>query len=260
MKKYFAILLFSIIFVACTSVDSGHKGVEVSWGGKTNMNKIYDEGLHSGLHWIIDDMVEYDVREKTLTKKFEFNDKNNMKTGVELSVDYSLQGNAVNSIHSKIGKDQIEYKILTTISSAAKQVIPQYSATELNLNKREEAEDKFLEIVKKEFPDFYVNASRVRITDVDIPDQIAEAAEANAKQQELNKLSQSKVEQAKNEFSAAEYNAKTKAILSKPEMLELQRVENERLMWEGFKKHGKSPYGEHNVFGGNLLLSKLLNN
>ena len=247
MKK----LLFLLVIVtvsllsSCESVESGHRGVEVGWGGKTNMEIVHGEGINPGFHWLWDDMIEYDVREKTLTTKFEFNDKNNMKTPVEISIDYKLDASKVNIIHSTIGKDQLDVKINTTLSSAAKQVIPQYSASELNLSKREEAEGRIFEVLKTEFPAFYVSCSRVRITDVDIPAGIADAAEATAKQAELNKLSASKVEQAENNLKAAEFDAKAKALLSRPEMIALKKLEVE-LEWA---KKGVSPYGNNNVFG-----------
>ena len=254
-KEKLTILGLTILgFTSCTTVDSGHKGVEVSWGGETNLNTVYNEGMNTGLHWIWDNMVEYDVREKTVVRKFEFNDKNNMKTPVEFSIDYSLQSEKVNTIHSKIGKDQLAIKIITTLSSAAKQVVPQYSASELNLSKREEAETKTLEILQREFPDFYTNCSRVRITDVDIPDGIAQTAEANAKQEELNKLALSKATEAENNFKAAEWDAKTKNILSRPEMLELKRLEIEEI----WAKKGVSKYGNNNVFGAETSIFKNL--
>ena len=252
MKK----LLFLLVIVtvsllsSCESVESGHRGVEVSWGGKTNMEIVHGEGINPGFHWLLDDMIEYDVREKTLTEKFEFNDKNNMKTPVAVSIDYKLDASKVNVIHSTIGKDQLDVKINTTLSSAAKQVIPQYSASELNLSKREEAEGKIFEVLKTEFPAFYVSCSRVRITDVDIPAGIADAAEATAKQAELNKLSASKVEQAENNLKAAEFDAKAKALLSRPEMIALKKLEVE-LEWA---KKGVSPYGNNNVFGGETAI------
>ena len=33
-------------------------------------------------------------------------------------------------------------------------------------------------------------------------------------------------------------------------MLEKQRIDNERIMWTGYAKTGKSPFGENNIFGG----------
>lgn len=225
------------------------------------MEKIYGDGDHWGFHWLFDDMIEYDVREKTIKEKFEFNDRDKMATKVELAVDYKVQEMKVNYIHSKIGKDQMDIKILTTLNSAAKQVIPQYTAAELNLNKREEAEQKIFEILEKEYPEFFVECARVRMTDVDIPLQISQAAEATAKQAELNRLEESKAVAAENRFKAAEWDAKTKDILSQPAMLKLKELEIQEMqakadmMWA---TKGSSRYGSGNVFGQtpNLLFQR----
>ena len=256
MKKsllfFIVTLVVMVLSTSCTGVESGSRGVEVSWGGKTNMDVVYGEGIDWGMHWLWDDMIEYDVREKTIIEKFEFNDKNNMSTPVAVSIDYRLDAQKVNTIHSTIGKDQLDMKIMTTLSSAAKQVIPQYSASELNLSKREEAEGKIFDVLKEEFPAFYVSCSRVRITDVDIPSGIAEAAEATAKQAELNKLSASKVEQAENNLKAAEFDSRAKALLSRPEMIALKKLEVE-MEWA---RRGVSPYGHDNVFGAETAIVK----
>ena len=259
MKKLinFMILLImmGVSLVSCENVDSGHEGVEVKWGGKTNMEKVYGEGLQFAPHWLWDEIVQYDMREKTLVVKLEFNDKNNMKVPVEFAIDYKLQKGKSNVIHSSIGMDQLTIKITTSLSGAAKVVVPQYSASELNLNKRDEAENKVYEILKTEYPQFFVECSRVRVTDVDIPVQIADAAEQVAAQLELNKLSESKVIDARNKFDQAEFESKAKALLSRPEMLELKRLEVEM----EYAKKGVSKYGQNNVFGVNssALLKQL---
>ena len=61
MKKYTLLLLVAVIslMTSCTTVQSGHKGVEISWGGETNLNVVYPEGMDNGFHWIWDDMIEY---------------------------------------------------------------------------------------------------------------------------------------------------------------------------------------------------------
>ncbi len=243
MKRisYAIILLTSIS--ACTSVGSGRKGVEVSWGGKTNLEKVYSEGLVWGVNWIWDDMVEYDVREKTMVEKFEFNDKNNMLTGVELSLDYNLNPEKVNLLHVRI--NDFETKIVKTLKSSAKEVVPQYTASELNLTKRQEAEDKLSTILSEELPEFYIDFARVQLTDVDIPSQIAKTAEATAKQLELNKLALEKAQEAENNFKAAEWDAKTKDVLSQPKMLKLYELE----LQEKWIQKWDGSFGDNNVFG-----------
>ena len=250
---------------ACTGVESGHKGVEVSFGGKTNLEKVYDEGIDIGFHWIYDNMVEYDVREKTLVEHFEFNDKNNMVTKVELSLDYNLNPNKVNLLHTQI--TDVETKIVKTLKSAGKEVVPQYSAVELNINKRTEAEQKLSKIMSEELPEFYVEFARIQMTDVDIPVKVAQLAEETAvqlgrnelakkKEAEQVALAKAKVAEAQGNYEAGLLDAKTKKLLSTPEILKLKELEVEMM----FAKKGVSRFGNNNVFGSGVSILKGLRN
>lgn len=264
MKTIFKLLLavlFTVTFTSCETVESGHKGVKVSWGGETDMKQVYDEGMYTGLSWAWNSMVEYDTREKTLVRRFEFNDKNNMSTVVELSLDYNLTPTKVNSLHTKI--TDIDAKILKTLKSAGKEVVPQYSAVELNITKRTEAEDKLSKILSSELPDFFVDFARIQMTDVDIPKNVALLAEETAvqlgrnelakkKEAEQVALAKAKVAKSKGEFESAQYEAKTKDILSQPKMLKLKKLEIEQT----WADKGISPYGNNNVFGATTSVLK----
>ena len=250
---------------SCTSVTPGNKGVLVSWGGETDMKKVYNEGMH--YTWF-DDMILYDCREHTLVEKYEFNDLNNMVVPVEISLDYQLDEKTVNKLHKYI--NDWETKLKKTLKSAAKEVIPTYAAVDLNLHRRSEVEHKLTQILSNELPEFYLKFVRVQITDVDIPRPVSQLAEEQAKQIERNNLAAKKeaektalakaaVAEAKGEFEAAQYKAKAQEILSTPKMLELRRVENEKIWAEGFAKTGKSPYGQNNWFGAHpnsILINK----
>lgn len=254
MKKSILILAIASLFASCTSVQSGHKGVEVSWGGETNLNIIHPEGMNSGLHWVWDEMIEYDVREKTLVKKFEFNDNNNMVTKVEISLDYNLNPDKVNLLHTQI--TDVEMKIIKTLKSAGKEVVPQYSAVELNITKRQEAEDKLVKILQNELPEFYVDLARVQMTDVDIPAEVAKLAEQTAvqlgrnelatkKEAEQVALAKAKVATAQGNYEAGLLDAKTKKLLSTPEILKLKQLDVE-MEWA---RKGVSRFGNNNMFG-----------
>lgn len=259
--KGLLVLFTAMVFLlpSCTYVDSGHRGVEIkTYSTGTNLEKVYGEGKHWGLKWLWNDMVQYDVREVTLVEKFEFNDKNDMTTAMEVSLDFKLIANDVNKLHSTIS--DFKTKILKTLKSASKEVVPQYSAVELNKTKRKEAEEKLAEIVKAELPEFHVDYVRLQITDVDIPKAVADIAEqtavqlqqnelASKKEAEMQALAKADVAKAKGKFEAAEYEAKAQEILSQPKMLERQKIENERLMWQGYLEHGTSPFGTHNMYG-----------
>lgn len=265
MRKVIFLMVAVIgLMTSCATVDSGHKGVEVSWGGKTNLQEVYSEGMHSGAGWLFNDMIEYDVREKTLVQKFEFNDKNNMVTVVELSLDYNLTPDKVNFLHSKI--TDVDAKIVKTLKSAGKEVVPQYSAVELNISKRTEAEALLSKILSEELPEFYVDFARIQMTDVDIPRKVADLAEQTAVQigknelaekMELEKqnLAKAKVAEAQGNYDAAVLDAQTKKLLSTPDQLKLLELQVEM----EYAKLGKSKYGENNIFGAQTAVVRGLN-
>ena len=88
----------TVIATSCTSVDSKERGVKKSWGGEVDVKNVYDPGMHGGLNWLWDDMITFDVSQQTIVEKYEFNDKNNMGTGVEVSLDYSINPSMVGLI------------------------------------------------------------------------------------------------------------------------------------------------------------------
>jgi len=276
--KLLSVLFFITTLISCTSVDSGHKGVKVSFGGETDTTQVYPEGITGGIEFLFGaNMVEYDVREQTLVEKFEFNDINNMLTQVEVSLDYNLDPDKVNLLHVKISDYQT--KLVKTVKSACKEVIPQYSAVELNITKRNEAEQKLSKLIASELPEFFIEFKRLQMTDVDIPNSVSKLAEETAVQLGRNELASKKeaeqvalaqariakakgdadseVARAKGEYEAAKFDSKTKELLSDPRYLELYRAETER----EWAKKGVSPYGSNNVlqFGSGsspLLLRK----
>ena len=256
MKKLFSLLLIVAFTMAigtsCSTVGSKERGVEVSFGGKANLVNTYPSGMHWGIHWLWDEMIPYDVSQQTIVEKYSFNDANNMETGVEISLDFALSPADVNKLHVNVNDWKI--KLQKTLKSAAKEVIPQYTAPDLNLTKRNAAELKLAAILEKELPAFYLMFARVQITDVDIPAGIAQTAEQTAKQTELNKLALSKAIEAENNFKAAEWDAKTKDVLSQPAMLKLKELEIEQT----WANKGVSKYGTNNVFGAStgILLNR----
>ncbi len=256
MKKFIGIILIllsvSMVFTGCATVDSKERGVQIGYGGEANLEKVYEPGMHWGISWLADDMVTYDVSQQTLVEKYTFNDANDMETGVEIAVDFSLSANHVNKLHVEITDWMV--KLQKTMKSAAKEVVPQYAASDLNRTKRSEAEAKLSKILEEQLPEFYLIFARIQITDVDIPVLISKAAEQTARQAELNKLALSKSIQAENNYKAAEWDAKTKDILSQPAMLKLMELEIEM----EYAKKGVSPWGNNNVFGSNagILLNR----
>jgi hypothetical protein len=165
-NKLFILSLIFSISISCINVEKGHRGVIVYSSGKTELNYILPEGKKTGLRWLSDKCVLYDVREKTLVKKIRYNDSEESKLDVELKLVYRLNPEEVNLIHAKI--TDIDNKILKTLKSAGKEIVPQYTASELNLKKRKDAESNLEDIISNELPEFYVEFISIQISDIKV--------------------------------------------------------------------------------------------
>jgi len=260
MKKLLTIL--TIVFItACTGVESGFTGVKVDYGGATDMNQVYPEGLYTGISWMWNSMIEYETKEQTLTFSDVYLDKDGLKVPIDAVVYFRAQGGSVNKLHKEIGQDYTNRKIIPNVNAAMKAVIPQYRALELNSKYREEADNKLAEYLKPKLPEFYIDFIGVNITKVDIPSEISKQIVEKQVQDERNALAEKKeleqknlaaaeVARAKGAYEASEYEKKTKANLSTPQLLEFYRAETERI----WASKGVSPYGSNNVFGNTGVL------
>jgi regulator of protease activity HflC (stomatin/prohibitin superfamily) len=271
MKKVLVVLLVGMISLSCTGVDSGFESPIISYGGETNMDKVLDEGMHFGLNYIWDDTPQYEIREQTMTIEDTYYDNNDMSTPVTVVIYFNPIKGKTNYLHKNVGPDYSHTKLDPIARGALAKVIPHYTAQDLNKNKRDEAEMKLKGILAKEASTIYVTIARIQFTKVGIPSAVAKLATetavqlgrnelASKKEAEQVALAKAKVATAQGDYDAGILNAKTKDILSSPKMLEMMRIENERIMWQGFADTGKSPFGENNIFGGTnptLLLNKL---
>lgn len=265
MKKLFKlgllILTLATTTIACTTVETGHEAAIISYGGQTDMTETLPEGIHWGVGYLFNNTEEYVVREQTYNYEITLNDKNDMATPVSVVVYYQAQKGKVNKLHSLVGPDYKDEKLKAFIASVVGRIVPQYSAQEINKFKRAEVEQKITQLLDKEAQAIYVNIPRVNFTKVGIPGAVAQLAEETAvqlsrnelatkKEAEQTALAKAKVAEAQGNYDAGVLNAKTQDLLSQPKMLEKQRIDNERIMWEGYAKTGKSPFGENNIFGG----------
>lgn len=262
-------IIMSVTATSCTSVETGSEAAIISYGGETNMSQTLPEGLHWGLNYLWDNTVPYVVKEQTYNYAVQLNDKNDMTTPVELVIYFQAQRGKVNKIHSLVGQDYKDEKLKAFIASVVGKVVPQYAAQDINKFKRAEVEQKITQLLAKEAVAIYVNVPRVNFTKVGIPAGVEKVATAIAVQLSNNQLAEkkeaeqvalakAKVAQAQGDYDAGVLNAKTQDLLSQPKMLEKQRIDNERIMWTGYAKTGKSPFGENNIFGGSSNSSPML--
>lgn len=260
MKRILGILSTTLL-IGCTGVESGHTGVKIEMGGKTDMDQVYMEGLYTGIGWMWNDMVEYETKEQTITFSDVYLDYDGLKVPIDAVVYYRVQTQNVNKLHKEIGEDYVNRKIIPNINAAMKAVIPQYKSLELNTKYREEADAKLEDYLSKNLPEFYVDLVGVNITKVDIPSQISNQIIEKQVQDERNALAEKKkleeenlaaarIAKADGDLEVAKREKQTRDMLSSPKMLELYRAETERI----WANNGVSPFGENNVFGNSGIL------
>jgi regulator of protease activity HflC (stomatin/prohibitin superfamily) len=105
-----------------------------------------------------------------------------------------------------------------------------------------------LAVLKVSMPDSYRKAINEKIA------VLQKTATIKSQTIQAEQSALKKVALAKGDFEAAEYEAKTKAIMSQPKMLELYKAETDRIR----AQKGVSIYGNNNVFGAgtNILLNR----
>lgn len=260
MKRILGILSATLL-IGCTGVESGHTGVKIEMGGKTDMDQVYTEGLYTGIGWMWNNMVEYETKEQTITFSDVYLDYDGLKVPIDAVVYYRVQAQNVNKLHKEIGEDYVNRKIIPNINAAMKAVIPQYKSLELNTKYREQADAKLEDYLSKNLPEFYVDLVGVNITKVDIPSQISNQIIEKQVQDERNALAEKKkleeenlaaarIAKADGDLEVAKREKQTRDMLSSPKMLELYRAETERI----WANNGVSPFGENNVFGNSGIL------
>ena len=201
------------------------------------------------------DMITYDCRQHTSNIKTELLDKNGLDVPITASVFHRVIPSEIGKLHLEKGSDYELTYIQPVFEGVLKDVIGKYTAQELIVGKRQQAQAEMKSLLKEAFAKNFLMCDDVIIRDIDLPTDISDAIKRKQVQEEDNLRSEKfKVEKqniaAANEAeaigvrNAAKYKAEAQALLSQPKLLELRRIE----VLETYAKQGKSPFGTNNVF------------
>lgn len=238
-----------------TTIKPGEEGFLFdSFGGGVNKTMIYTEGYVPHLPW--KEMITYNVQYKSHKYTAKVLDKDGTEVTVSVTVNAALKRGKSPFVHLKHGIGY-EASVIDELSNGAiKDAIGKYGYEQIYGTKRENVESEIETSIKSSLGKENILVAFAEVTDVDLPKAIASAIIAKQEQEQLNlkaeklktyetNIASASVEAAKGRFETAEFDAKTKAILSQPKMLELKKLEIEQIWAE----KGVSPYGTNNVFG-----------
>ena len=255
LKVALLVLIVAVSFTSCTEVDNGFKGVVYKpYSGGLDPAQVYPEGVDIGVSWLWNDMITYDCRQHTTNIAAELLDKNNLAVTVEASILYRVQANNIGKLHLDKGITYESDFIRPISQGALMNVVGRYTAQEL-ISKREQVQKEIKEILVESFATNNLNCDDIIIRDINLPKSINNAITAKQVQEEKNLTSEKfKVEQqniaaaqeatAIGNRNAAKFNAEAQKLLSRPDLLELKRIE----VLETYASKGISPFGTNNVF------------
>tara|TARA_R110000772_G_scaffold20466_2_gene56747 strand:+ start:60365 stop:61183 length:819 start_codon:yes stop_codon:yes gene_type:complete len=259
MKKFLVILtvFFALTsFTSCTEVENGFKGVVYEpYNGGLDPKQVYPEGVDMGFSWLYNDMITYDCRQHTTDITTKLLDKNGLDVPITASVFHRVIPTNIGYLHLEKGETYEETYIRPVFEGVLKDVIGKYTAQELIVSKRQQAQVEMKQLLTEAFAKNHLQCDDVIIRDLDLPNSISEAIEAKQVQEERNlksekfkvekdNLAAAQIAEAEGNYKSALFDTKTKALLSTPAILKLKQLN----VLQTYADKGISPFGSNNVF------------
>lgn len=248
MKFLIAIFMLGSLASCGTDIDAGSEGfMFYKYGDGVDTSQVYGEGFEWHSPW--NDLIVYDMREKSKEYQSKVLDKNGLDVTIIASVNYRLVKGTSAKVHLKYGEGYEDILIDKVSRGAIKDVVGKYGAEELYSTKREALESEIELSIEQAFEGNFVSLSFVEVSDVDLPPAISKAIENKEKQEQANLLAakkeQEQINLAKAKRAAADGEAykiekeatanakairlKQEALRQSPQYVELIKAQN----WDG---------------------------
>ena len=186
------------------------------FGVGLDKGEIINPGAHMKAPW--NDLLVYEVAERTSEENMDISDKEGLSIHVDLSVRYHPMPDKIGFIHEKFTEDYVKRLVIPEVRSVSRQVMARYTAEEIYSTKRAEVEGAIKNETEKILNANYVNATAVLIRSIKLPDQIRISIESKLQQNQEALAYQYRLEKEKSEAErkriAAEGEAKANNIVN----------------------------------------------
>ncbi len=228
----FVLWIVSIIFIFGTmgTIGPGNRGVVVRMGSVTD--RILDEGLYFVLPFV-DDVEVMTVQIQKEQDKAAASSKDLQSVATEVTLNYRLEANRVNSIYQDLRKDYIPRIIDPSIQESVKAVTAKYTAEEL-ITKRAEVRQAIAAALGERVSPHGIQVVEVAITDFAFSATFNQSIEAKVEAEQNALKAENVLEQVK--FEAQQEIERGKAEAEKlrlqkqeitPALIRLREVENQ---------------------------------
>ena len=128
--------LFHRIFI---TVPAGHAGVHFEWlGGGTDINTVYDEGLHIIAPW--NSMTIYNLRVQEVDQNFDVLTSDGLAIQATMSVRFRPTRRLIGMLHKQHGPNYVESYLLAELGSSARRIIGLVTPAEFYSSARDSVE------------------------------------------------------------------------------------------------------------------------
>lgn len=192
MRSIYVALVLLAFFIAgvllwnrmIVSVKSGESGVLYRFFMGTEMNAIYDEGVH--IIWPWDKMFIYNLRLQTREKEYSMLTKGGLPVNLQVAIRYQPDVRLLPVLHVSVGPGYLEKVVLPETEAVLRRAVGQYGPEDVYTSKR-----GFLESIVvaslAEVENRYVLIDDVLVKSVTLPDLLREAIEKKLILQEEEK-------------------------------------------------------------------------
>jgi len=268
--------LFGLIFLAfivlilvsrtLVNVSPGEEGhVYHPFGGGLDVTNTKSEGMHFVLPW--NEMIVYDIRQKTIDQQMEVLDKNGLDVSIDLSLTYSPTKGQTGIIHNETGEGYEDVLIIPQMRGVTREIIGRYTAEELYSTKRDALQTEIEYMLNQNLNGSHISVKYALVRDVGLPDRIAQAIQDKEQQEQKNLLAEkmkvekrnlamADIEEARGDSMSQVIRAAAEAEMIRLKQAQLAKSPNYIELVKAQKWDGS--YGSGNVYGGGVSLFKSL--
>ncbi|QDT12906.1 prohibitin family protein [Planctomycetes bacterium K23_9] len=205
------VAILIVVLVAAISplvfkrVEAGEVGVRYwLFGGGTQTDRVYEEGLHIILP--CDTLFRYNARVSEIEHNVDLLTSNGLAVKFFLSIRYRPERELAGVLHKTIGPDYVEAIVLPEVTSVMRRNIGRMTAEDLYTTKHAVLETMFSEAIEK-LAQSYVIVDFIGIRTIELPPQVKDSIEEKIRQQHIAAAYEYRLLQAQKEAQRLEIEA-----------------------------------------------------
>jgi regulator of protease activity HflC (stomatin/prohibitin superfamily) len=178
------------------TIQPGEAGILFRRFSGTEIDKIYDEGLH--IFSPLDTVYIYEVRNQLALHDFKVISNKGLTVNLSLAIRYRPEYDLLGILHQQIGPDYLQRVIIPQIESVMRKRLGQYTAEQIYTNEAGLLTNTIL-VALDEVGRNYVEVEDIIIRAIDLPKDMVTAIEDKLKQEELMKSYEFRLKTAEKE-------------------------------------------------------------